>query len=570
MSTSQTNRALTHLRRLALRQGHGGVTDAQLLERFLARREDIAFEELVRRHGPMVLGVCRRVLGSPHDAADAFQATFLVLARRAASIVPRSGVGPWLYGVARRTAVKARSSAARRRRAEQEAARRQPQTAASADGGMDLRPLLDEELCRLPEKYRAPLVLCLLEGRARKEAAGLLGWSEGTLSGRLARAKERLGERLRRRGVTLTGAALAAAVAGSAAAAEVPASLAATTAEAAAALAWPAAANAVSPPVVALSEEVMKAMLTSKLKAAAGVLVLVVGIGLGAGAVTWRYGAAVQAATPAQADTGGKEMAAPEKEAKPHAYVIEPPDILLVKYVPRGTDEPVKIDGQRLVRPDGTIGLGQLGSVFVSGRTLEEARNAVAEHLARRLDGFDPKRLTVDVVAYNSKFFYVIVEDDDGGMQVHRFPITGNETVLDAVSQVDGLSAKALKKHVWIARPAPAGRPEQILSVDWGAITRRGLAATNYQLLPGDRVFIKSRGPSPAEGARGRDAVPGGGPDPARELEAAVLKAVRAARSPEEQRRVVEGLEVLTKRLREQLNQPDGSGRPESGRTDGP
>src|SRR5262245_63951019 len=114
MTTRQTNRVLAHLRRLALRQGHGGVTDAQLLERFLARREEAAFAELVRRHGPMVLGVCRRILGEPHDAADAFQATFLVLARKAASVVPRSRVGPWLYGVARRTALKARASAARR------------------------------------------------------------------------------------------------------------------------------------------------------------------------------------------------------------------------------------------------------------------------------------------------------------------------------------------------------------------------------------------------------------------------------------------------------------------------
>jgi RNA polymerase sigma-70 factor (ECF subfamily) len=194
MTQARSNRVLAHLHRLVLLRERDRLTDAQLLERFLVRREDGAFAELVRRHGPMVLGVCRRVLGEPHDAADAFQATFLVLVRKAATIAPRSRVGPWLYGVARRTALKARSAAARRRRAEQKAARGRPHTAPPAELECDLRPLLDEELGRLPAKYRAPLVLCLLQAKSRKEAAGLLGWSEGTLSGRLARAKVLLGD----------------------------------------------------------------------------------------------------------------------------------------------------------------------------------------------------------------------------------------------------------------------------------------------------------------------------------------------------------------------------------------
>ena len=230
----------------------------------------------------------------------------------------------------RRTALKARSSAARRRRAEQDAVHGRPHTTPPADTGGDLRPLLDEELGRLPEKYRAALVLCLLEGKPRKEAAGLLGWSEGTLSGRLARAKALLGERLQRRGVTLAGVALMAALAESAAAAEVPASLAVTTVRAAAALAGPAAANAVSIPVIALTEEVMKAMLISKLKAVVAVLVLVVGIGLGAGVGAWYYGPAVLGAAPAGASADAKGGATPEKKAraKPCAYVIESPDVL--------------------------------------------------------------------------------------------------------------------------------------------------------------------------------------------------------------------------------------------------
>jgi RNA polymerase sigma factor (sigma-70 family) len=553
MFPSPTNRIVTYLHRVALLQERGSVTDAQLLERFLLRREESAFEELVRRHGPMVLGVCRRILGEPHDAADAFQATFLVLVRQAASIVPGSRVGPWLYGVARRTALKARSSAARRRRAEQEAVRGRPRTTPPADLGSDLRPVLDEELGRLPEKYRAPLVLCLLEEKSRKEAAGLLGWTEGTLSGRLARAKALLGARLRRRGVALASVPLAAAV---------PAPLTTATVKAAAALARPAAAHALSSPVITLMEEVLKTMLTSKLKAVAGVLVLVVGIGLGTGAVAWQYNSANRGAAPARADADAKSVATPAKkaEAKPRAYVIEPPDILLVQYASPDAADPVKIAGQRLVRPDGTIGLGQLGSVSVSGRTLQEARDAIAKHLASRLDGFNPKKLTVEVVASNSKVFYVITEDAEGSEQVYRFPATGSETVLDAVVGAKVTLIGLVRKRIYIRRLSDDGSASQVLPVDWNAITRGGSTATNYQLRPGDRVFIEN--PVEVERQTGFIRVlRSAGSDPVQELEA-LLKALREARSLEERRRVVEDLELLTKKLREQLKPAEGAARP--------
>jgi polysaccharide biosynthesis/export protein len=563
MVTSQTNRVITCLHRVAFLQERGGVTDAQLLERFLARGEEIAFEELLRRHGPMVLGVCRRVLGDSHDVADAFQATFLVLIRQAASIVPRSRVGPWLYGVARRTALKARSSVARRRRAERDAVRGRPHATPPADTGGDLRPLLDEELGRLPEKYRAALVLCMLEGKSRKEAAGLLGWTEGTLSGRLARAKTLLGDRLKRRGVAIAGAALATALAESAAGAEVPASLVVTTARAAAALAGSAVANAVSIPVAALTEEVVKAMLISKLKAVVGVLVLVVGIGLGAGVVTWRCGPAVWGAAPAEAGADAKGQAAPEKKAwvKPRADVIGPPDILLVEYAPTDGADPVKIAGQHLVRPDGTIGLGQLGSVFISGRTSAEAHGAIAVHLARRLDGFDPKKLTVAVVAQNSKVYYVIAEWAAGGEEVYRFPATGSESVLDALG---GARVKLIglgQKRIYVQRMSDDGKSSRVLSVDWEAITKRGDAATNHLLLPGDRVYIKSPAAKRVESSPRTDAVKGAGPDPVRELEA-VTKAFREARTHEERRRLVEELDAVLKTLREQLKNAEDARHP--------
>src|SRR5262249_26197393 len=180
--------------------------------------------------------------------------------------------------------------------------------------------------------------------------------------------------------------------------------------------------NAVSASVLTLTKEVSRAMMMSKLKAAAGLVVLVAALGLGAGAVAWQSAATTRGATPAEPGPDGKGPPAPRKAgAKPPAYVIEPPDALLLEHAPQDGGAPVRITGQRLVRPDGTIGLGQLGSVAVAGRTPEEARDAVAAHLARRLDGFDPGRLTLQVVTKNSKCFYVIAGAADGAEEVYRF-----------------------------------------------------------------------------------------------------------------------------------------------------
>src|SRR5258708_7814044 len=225
MAHSEMNGFLRQLRRAALRHG-GGVTDGQLLECFLRAREEAAFEELVRRHGPMVLGVCRRVLLNRHDAEDAFQATFLILVRKASSIVARETVGNWLYGVAFRTAQKARAAAARRRLKEKQMAKPE---AIEEDVWRELRPLLDQELNRLPDKYREPVVLCDIEGHTRKAAALRLGCPEGTLSVRLARARVLLAKRLARHGLALSGGAVAAALSGDAAAGRVPAPLGSST-----------------------------------------------------------------------------------------------------------------------------------------------------------------------------------------------------------------------------------------------------------------------------------------------------------------------------------------------------
>lgn len=194
MASRRVEPILQYLRRTMLRRDETGLTDGQLLERFLSG-DEAAFEALVRRHGQMVLGVCRRIVGDAHDADDCFQATFLVLVRKAASIVPRDKVGPWLYGIARTTAVRVKAARAKRQRRERDVSKL-PDVEALGDGLRDeIHSLLDEELARLPEKYRTPIVLCDLEGRTRKDVARQLKIPEGTLSSRLTTARRMLAAR---------------------------------------------------------------------------------------------------------------------------------------------------------------------------------------------------------------------------------------------------------------------------------------------------------------------------------------------------------------------------------------
>jgi RNA polymerase sigma factor (sigma-70 family) len=172
-------------------------TDEDLLRRFAREQDETAFAILVERHGPMVLGVCRRLLDNEHDAEDAFQATFLVLVRRADSLAHPELLGSWLYGVAYRTARKARTQAARRRQQERQAASVATVDEPSTDlAWRELRSTLDDELNRLPDKYRLPLILCYLQGLTNEEAARRLGWPAGSMSYRLARGRELLRERL--------------------------------------------------------------------------------------------------------------------------------------------------------------------------------------------------------------------------------------------------------------------------------------------------------------------------------------------------------------------------------------
>ena len=253
----------------------GGMTDGELLARFLSSRDDNALAALVRRHAPMVWGVCRRLLHNHHDAEDAFQATFLVLVRKAAD-VPRQAVANWLYGVARQTAVRLRATAAKRGRRETQVVNMPEPTVAEVRDA-DLQAVLDEELSRLPDHYRGVIVLCDLEGMTRKEAARQLGIPEGSVASRLARARAMLAKRLTRRGVVFSGGSVAAVLSAGSASASAPPALVASTIKAASLLAAGQAAGVVSAKVAALTEGVVKAMFVTKLKAAVAV-VLVLGL----------------------------------------------------------------------------------------------------------------------------------------------------------------------------------------------------------------------------------------------------------------------------------------------------
>jgi RNA polymerase sigma factor (sigma-70 family) len=286
--------------------------DALLLQLFLHHRDHEAFAVLVRRHGPTVLGVCRRLLGDRHDVEDAFQATFLVLVRKARRITRRDRLGGWLYGVAFRTAQKARFRRARQRAVERPADEATPEPAAPAPPPNDWMELLDRELLAVPEKYRLPLLLCELRGLSRRDAARQLGLAEGTLSSRLARGRQLLRQRLSRRGVTLSAAALLGGLASQARADFSPALVGPIVQTAASFVTNRSlAAGAVPVAVLHLTEGVLKSMFLSKLKIA--LLVLPV-LALGA----WGFHAAAAKAPPAQ------EEARPADPPRPPAPAAKP------------------------------------------------------------------------------------------------------------------------------------------------------------------------------------------------------------------------------------------------------
>jgi RNA polymerase sigma factor (sigma-70 family) len=331
---------LGYLRRLVLAPQPGEATDAALLDRFICDKDERAFTALVERHGPLVLRVCRRVLGDVHDAEDAFQAAFLVLARRAASVHPREGLTAWLHGVARRVALKALS---RRARKFHEA---RPPAAPVADprpdplaelSARELLLMVDEEVQRLPQVYRLPVILCCLEGHSLEEAARQLGWTPGSVKGRLQRGRARLHHRLLRRGLTLPAVLAAAAASQGVASAAVVAPLVECTVRGALAYGVrpTAAASGVSAQAAVLAGETLRGMALARLKIAAALM-------LGTCLVTTGFLYRAAQATPTAAPQGRSSPFSsqnPVAEAAPAALVKNQPKLL------DEADAPIEVSG---------------------------------------------------------------------------------------------------------------------------------------------------------------------------------------------------------------------------------
>ena len=282
-----------HLGRLFSSGTVTGLTEGQLLDRFATSRDESAFEALVERHGPMVLGVCRQLLRDPNDVDDAFQATFLVLVRKAGTLRQKELLGNWLYGVAYRVALRARSLEAGRtcqgawhvdvNNLGDNSGSEHSETVCDSVVRSEQFPLIHEEVNRLPQKYRSPVLLCYFEGLTHDEAAVKLGWPVGTVKGRLARARDLLRGRLSRRGVTVASAALAAHLGSVSLRACVPTSLTHSTLEAALAVASGSSAalsasSAVSLSVASLTQGVIKAMVISQFKPIVVSTVVVTGL----------------------------------------------------------------------------------------------------------------------------------------------------------------------------------------------------------------------------------------------------------------------------------------------------
>jgi RNA polymerase sigma factor (sigma-70 family) len=293
MASAPLGTVVQHICKLVSTPAAGRATDGQLLQRFARERDDEAFRELMRRHGPLVLGVCRRVLRHEQDAEDAFQAAFLVLARKAGDIHKGGSVSSYLYGVAYRIALKERTRLFNRRIRERRVEAKAPTGPAYEAAWRELQIVLDEGLNRLPEKHRAPFVLCCLEGRSKAEASRELGWKEGTVASRLAQARRRLQRLLERKGVTLSAALIAVGVTGRVSAEITPALLKSSTR-----LAVPYACGSSSALLTAskatqLAESALQGMTTLPWKTATALL-LVAGLAVGGAGLSHQAEAAKQ------------------------------------------------------------------------------------------------------------------------------------------------------------------------------------------------------------------------------------------------------------------------------------
>jgi RNA polymerase sigma factor (sigma-70 family) len=315
MDPGPLNAVLQGIRRLAAAEAAEGQPDGQLLQRFLAGSDEDAFAVLLHRHGPMVWAVAQRVLRHRHNAEDVFQATFLTLARKAASIRKQDSVASWLHGVAYRLARRLQAELLRPCPGQVGSATGAPGDPAEQASGKELQAVLDEELAALSDRFRLPLVLCFLEGKTRDEAAAHLGWSLSTFKRRLEKGRQVLAARLRRRGLSLGVALVGAVVVPNAVWASGPPTLFNSACKAAALLAaGKATAEVVSARVWALTEGMVTAMMIAKLKLAVTVVVAVAVLAGGAGLWTMHQMRAGEPPASPTKQAGDKPADAPKAD----------------------------------------------------------------------------------------------------------------------------------------------------------------------------------------------------------------------------------------------------------------
>jgi RNA polymerase sigma factor (sigma-70 family) len=371
------------------------LPDAQLLERFVRLRDETAFEALLHRHGPLVFGVCRRFLYNPQDAEDAFQATFLVLARKADSVAPRSQLGHWLYGVACRVAARARKTALLRAR-EHSGADLAAVPGAEEQVDSDLAPLLHEEVQRLPDKYRRPVMLCYLEGKTNEEAAHQLQWPVGTVKGRLNRARALLRRRLARRGLSPSAGVLTSALVPAASAA--PAGLLVITTKACLCFAASDAAigGLASAQAVALTKGMLHTMFLSKLKIVAA---LVLAVALLGGAVGFAY------------HTLASEPAGANEKDKKADKAKEDKDAILGTW----KVENVEVDGMDGSDTEKGMELKRATLTFTADKIVVEAGEKSVELMYKLDSSAKPKTIDLD---HAGKSWMSVYSLDDNSLKI--------------------------------------------------------------------------------------------------------------------------------------------------------
>lgn len=461
-----------------------------------------AFAALVGRHGPMVWGTC--VMALPHrtDAEDAFQATFLVLARRAGQVRVGDSLGRWLHGVARRVA--ARTAEKARKRPEGLGDRDVWAESAAVAESLEIAGILRQEVARLPRIYREVVTLCHLDSMPLEEAAARIERPVGTVKGRLARGRDLLRKRLVRRGFCLA----------------VPAGLGTAAVDAAVGGMESGGLDAASGSIAAAA--LAKGVIQTMFMIRAGLIAAGIVLAGGAAAVAWRVqeggarsataGVEVAEKRPSPPSKAAEVAAAPRELARVNypAYVVEPPDLIRIEVLEALPGRP--ITGERLVRPDGTISLDFYGDLHVGGLTVTQIKEKVIERLRQFLPdeilglveqyeegetieivNIPPRnsdRVFVDVAAYNSKVYFV----QGDVAQPTRLICMGNETVLDALVYAGGFLPSADLANIRLVRPAgsPGSRDGKavVLPVDYEGIVDRGDTSTNYQLFPGDRVIV--------------------------------------------------------------------------------